>query len=127
MGAFEEGDFDAAIVPVWIALPQLPDRCWFPKFFVEAGDSIGKFLRVDHPTAAMARPSVARMCVEIDLSKDLPKRMGVKVKGKMTWQKVEYQKIPSYCVNCRMQGHSTDKCRRFRPAPSSSNDPPIIH
>lgn len=121
------GDFDAAITPVWIALPQLQDRCWFPKFFVEAGNSIGTFLRVDHPTAAMARPSVARMCVEIDLSKELPKRIGVKVKGVMEWQKIVYQNMPSYCSNCRMQGHSTIKCRRFRPAPSSPAIPLNIH
>lgn len=108
-----DGDVDAGITPVWIALPQLPDRCWFPNFFKEAGNSLGTFLRVDHPTAAMARPRVARMCVEVDLSKELPKKIRLKVKGVRIWQKVVYQNPPSYCVNCRMQGHSTVKCRRF--------------
>lgn len=105
-----DGEFDATITQVWIALPRLPERCWFPNFFIEAGNSIGTFLRVDHPTAAMARLSVARMCIEIDLSKDLPKRIGIKVKGAMVWQKIVYQNIPSYCTNCRMQGYSTIKC-----------------
>lgn len=78
-----EGNVDASIIPVWGALPRLPERCWFPNFFTEAGNSIGNFIRVDHPTAAMARPSVARMCAEVDIGKELPKKNSVKVKGQM--------------------------------------------
>lgn len=112
-----DGDVDASITPVWIALPQLPDRCWFPSFFREAGNSIGTFLRVDHPTAAMAQPIVAHMCAEVDLSKDLLKKIGVKVKGVRAWQKIVYQNLPTYCVNCRMQGTSLQNAKGSSPLP----------
>lgn len=79
---------------------------------------------MDHPTTAMARPSIARMCVEIDLSKELPKRIGVKVKGVMVWQKIVYENKLLYCSNCRMQGHNTMKCRRYKSALPSSTIPP---
>lgn len=76
-----EGSYDAVISPVWIVLPWLSERYWFPEFQSAIGNSIGRFIRVDHPTASLVCPSVARICVEVDLSADLPSKVGIKYKG----------------------------------------------
>lgn len=85
------------------------------------GDSGGTFLRVDQPAVAMARPSMARVCIEVDICKNLPMEIGIKVGGSIVWQKLVYQNLPSYCGNCRMQEHSTRACKQFYPALSTKN------
>lgn len=119
-----DGDYDAVISPAWIALPRLLECYWFPVFLSATGNSIGRFIRVDLPTASLAHPSAARICVEVDLSVELPMEIGIKFKG-IKWQKIVYQNMATYCSNCRMQGYSTRDCRRGK-APHAPNisDPP---
>lgn len=119
------GSYDARISPVWIALPRLPERYWFPEFLLAIGNSVGKFIHVDLPTVTLARPSVARICVEVDLSTDLPAEIGIKYKG-LLWQEIVYQNMNPFCCNCRMQGHSTRACRRGNTRPQTTSKIPSM-
>lgn len=51
-----DGCYDAVVAPVWIALPKLPQRCWFMEFLMAIGGPIGLIVWVDHPTTSIARP-----------------------------------------------------------------------
>lgn len=86
--------YDAVIAPVWIALPMLPESCWFLEFLMVIRECISRFICVDHPTTSMARPSMARICVKVDLSKDLLIEISIKHKS-IHWQKIVYQNMPS--------------------------------
>lgn len=105
------GSYDTVIAPVWITLPKLPERYWFLEFLIAIGDSIGRFIRVDLLTVSMARPSVARICVGVDLSRELPLEIGIKYKG-IIWQKIVYRNMPAHCTHCRMQGYNIKACKR---------------
>ena len=56
---------ESPVVPVWITLPYLPVHLVYCK---SALFSIGKPLWVDHATATLNRPTVARVLVECDVS-----------------------------------------------------------
>lgn len=58
---------DACHVPIWVSLPKLSLQCFIPEFLEAVANGIGRFFCLDKPTATLAHPSVARMCVELDL------------------------------------------------------------
>ncbi|XP_060210442.1 uncharacterized protein LOC132637359 [Lycium barbarum] len=65
---------------------------------------------------SLTRPSCARVKVEVDLLKELPKRIHIscideetgEVKAK--WQKIQYDYLPKYCTQCKLQGHDLQDC-----------------
>lgn len=60
----------------------------------------------------LSRPSVARVCVEVDLLKDLPKRIWLGVDDSGFFQRVTYEDLPNYCTQCCKIGHSVQQCRK---------------
>lgn len=47
------------------------------ELFFTIANLIGKLMKIDELTANLSRPSVARICLEIDLLKPLPKRIWI--------------------------------------------------
>lgn len=71
------------IVLVWISLDQLPVFLYAhgPLFLIAC--IMGSPLKIDPTTLALYRPSVARICVEVDLRNPLPSRIWIGLpKGK---------------------------------------------
>ncbi|WMV26435.1 hypothetical protein MTR67_019820 [Solanum verrucosum] len=69
--------------------------------------AVGQPLDVDRATNDKTRPSTARVKVEVDLLRTLPKRIRVQIKNLATdeitnvWQKIRYDYLPYYYVNIR--------------------------
>ena len=62
---------------------------------------------MDSATIALSPPSVARVCVEIDLLNPLPKRVWVGVgtnDAEDVWQPLEPGNLPLYCSFCFGRG-----------------------
>ncbi|CAI9099237.1 OLC1v1036022C1 [Oldenlandia corymbosa var. corymbosa] len=59
----------------------------------------------------MSRPSVARDCVDVDLLHEFPKRILLGMEEYLYFQKVTYENLPDYCMECRKLGHATINCR----------------
>lgn len=68
-------DIESPIVPVWFSLPGLPIYVFYKHTLFSIANMIGKPLIIDQPIANLMRPSVARVCIEIDLTKDIPNRI----------------------------------------------------
>ncbi|CAI9112272.1 OLC1v1012692C1 [Oldenlandia corymbosa var. corymbosa] len=83
---------------------------------------IGKPLKIDVPTLNMSRPSVARVCVEVDLLKDLPKQIRLGVEGNTYFQAVTYENLPEYCTECSKIGHSVKNCKHTKEWKSEVGD-----
>ncbi|KAH0748451.1 hypothetical protein KY290_027683 [Solanum tuberosum] len=60
-------------IPVWIKLPNLPLNCWNSIVLSKIGSSLGKPLYADECTTQVSRISFARILVEVDVTRPLPK------------------------------------------------------
>lgn len=61
----------------------------------------------------MARPSMARVCVEIDLLKPRPNRIWLGMGAGGKWQKIIYERVPKFCSHCMLRGHDNESCRHL--------------
>ncbi|XP_027155307.1 uncharacterized protein LOC113755505 [Coffea eugenioides] len=104
-------NIESSIVPVWIRLPFLPVHLFGKEPLFSIARLVGEPLRLDASTATLSRPSVARICVEVDLLQSLPQRVWIWNGSTGFWQKVEYESLPDYCESCRKLGHSASSCR----------------
>ena len=68
---------EPSVVPVWFQLPKLPIHYFTKECLFQIVSCLGKPLFVDVATALGVCPSVARICVEIDLLQDLPGRIWI--------------------------------------------------
>ncbi|KAI0513597.1 hypothetical protein KFK09_009624 [Dendrobium nobile] len=77
---------------------------------VLTGSIFGRPLQTDQATANRSRPSVARVLVEIDITKKHPKEIWIGSDKFGYLQKVEYEKVPDFCLHCKVHGHAIQEC-----------------
>src|SRR5436190_17626985 len=117
-------DCESSIVPVWISLPNLPLFLFNKSGIFSIGSILGKPLTLDAATADLSRPNVARVCVEIDLLKKLTHRVRLDCEdAEGFWQDVIYEKLPSYCKNCKHLGHDSSICLLAHPELAQPKNP----
>lgn len=105
---FEKKKRDSCYKPVWIELPRLPLILFQPKLLKVVAESIGKYLDF---TRHLLRPSVAKVCILMDISKPLPEKIWIQAPSlKGYWQQVKYPDPPLYCNHCGLQSHSQQTC-----------------
>jgi len=63
---------ETPIVPIWVALPELPWHCYNKVLLSTLLESIRKVLYLDSPTSQRTRGSMARVRVQVDLTKARP-------------------------------------------------------
>ncbi|CAI9117571.1 OLC1v1018976C1 [Oldenlandia corymbosa var. corymbosa] len=112
---FEE---DPPVVPICVAVYDLPIEFMHPEVIYSMAIALGQPLKVDTPTMNMTRPSMARFCVEVDLTKELPKSVKIGKKGRKHEQIFTFEHIPSYCLKCSQIGHKEADCRVWKPLQS---------
>ncbi|PKU82306.1 hypothetical protein MA16_Dca019577 [Dendrobium catenatum] len=105
----------SSIVPIWISFPNLRLHFFHPKVLHALGTIFGRPLQTDQATASRTRPSVARVLVEVDISKKHPKEVWVGSKAFGYLQKAEFEKIPDFCTHCKVHGHANVDCFKLHP------------
>lgn len=65
------------VVPPWIRFPNLPLNCLGPKTLSRIGSMIGVPLYADERTTRQMRVSFARLIIEVDVTKPLPRSMAI--------------------------------------------------
>ncbi|VFQ74277.1 unnamed protein product, partial [Cuscuta campestris] len=74
-------DFDPSVesplVPVWVGLEGLPIHLFEKPTLFSIAKLFGSRLQTDAATVNLSRPNVARVCVEVNLSKELPKAIWI--------------------------------------------------
>ncbi|KAI8522383.1 hypothetical protein RHMOL_RhmolMtG0012200 (mitochondrion) [Rhododendron molle] len=85
---------EPSIVPMWIQFPNLLPICFFQDDYLRSiANVVSKVLLIDGPTPGLSRPSVARVCVEVDLLKKNPNRFWLNMgQYEGRWQKIVYEK-----------------------------------
>lgn len=109
-------DEDIPIALVWVLLLKLPFHMHSWYYVRQILQDVGTPLALDVATKNRTRPGMAKVRVEVDLLKPLPKSVYVEqpyedspLKGFV--QKLEYKDIPKYCKYCRKLGHLMISCR----------------
>ncbi|XP_060194982.1 uncharacterized protein LOC132624180 [Lycium barbarum] len=109
------------IAIAWISYPSLPPNYFMKEAIFSLASTVGKPLQVDMATANKTRPSCARVKVEVDLLGEFPKRINIRMKKKSTgeivdkWIKINYDYVPKYCKNYKVQGHNEQDCYVIHP------------
>ncbi|CAI9108618.1 OLC1v1008265C1 [Oldenlandia corymbosa var. corymbosa] len=119
-------EHESSIVPVWVDFKGLPIHRFNEEYLRILPGIIGAPLKIDVPTLNLSRPSIARVCVEVDLLHDLPKRILLGTEEHSYFQKVTYENLPNYCLECRKVGHSMKDCRHGKPKVPMGEKPKTI-
>ncbi|XP_028057938.1 uncharacterized protein LOC114261824 [Camellia sinensis] len=83
---------------------------WDHEGLSRIASKIGVPLFMDHLTSTGTRVSFARVCVEVDVTSELPHQFFLRCEDEVVEIKVEYQGLPAKCEHCRVFGHDTKKC-----------------
>lgn len=111
-------DVESSVVPVWISLPNLPLFMLNKQCLFSIGNLVGQPLTLDLATAELKRPSLAKICVQVDLLKKLPHRVHLDCGEELPpfWQEIVYEKLPKYCAHCMRLGHNVRDCKFANPS-----------
>ncbi|KAF7833066.1 uncharacterized protein G2W53_015399 [Senna tora] len=93
-------------IAAWVRIPSLPLEFYNVRRLNRIGGLIGKTLKVDPTTSLTSRGKFARICVEINLKKQLVP--WVEVTGRS--YAVEYEGLHMVCFHCGRYGHTKDGC-----------------
>ena len=70
-------DHEPPVNLVWISFHHLPIHLFQKGTLMSLVSLIGRPLQIDAATKSLSRPSVARVCVEVNLLCNLPKRVWI--------------------------------------------------
>ncbi|XP_042942691.1 uncharacterized protein LOC122276861 [Carya illinoinensis] len=109
---FDE-ESDPPCVPVWIFFPGRPPNLYHTSVLESLTALIGRLIHRDNPTRYATRTDGARVCVEIDASKEPLPYFWIGKPGLPSSRKqvIIYETLPTYCKSCRRQGHNLKTCR----------------
>ena len=69
---FNSDKENLTIALVWICLYSLPSKYWKEAILIDIGNTLGIFVKVSEQTKQMRYTFYARICLYLDISKDLP-------------------------------------------------------
>jgi len=91
---------------VWVRFPGLNLVYYDESFLLAMASALGRPIKVDINTLRVERGKLARVCVEIDLT--VPVVRKIWVNGH--WYKVQYEGLHLICTNCGCYGHLGRNC-----------------
>ncbi|KAG5620619.1 hypothetical protein H5410_005837 [Solanum commersonii] len=104
-----EFDFNKEVlqtVPIWVKYPNLPLSCWSMDSLSRISSGLEEPLYADECTTKVDRVSFARVLIEMDVARELPRRLKVEdPSGRCFEQAVQYEWVPEYCAKCMQVGH----------------------
>ncbi|KAG5632415.1 hypothetical protein H5410_004132 [Solanum commersonii] len=87
------------IVPIWVKYPNLPLSCWSMDSLSRISSGLGEPLYADECTTKVDKISFARVLVEMDEARELPRKL------KVEDPTVQYEWVPDYYAKCMQVGH----------------------
>ncbi|XP_073149021.1 uncharacterized protein [Henckelia pumila] len=120
---FEE---ESPIAPVWVRFPELPLHLYNKKSLYAIARILGNPIKLDEHTAERSRGAFARVCVEMNVLDERIKHVWVGWGDHTQGIEVVYEKVPSFCTDCKMLGHSTSVCYSHGKNPRPPRPKPFV-
>lgn len=117
---------DSPIVPVWLELPLLPINFFLEEMLNSIAGSLGEVLQIDRDTLCLARPSVARVCVLLDVSQPVPEQIWIGIGPRGFWQPIVCPFLPRFCSRCSRLGHTAEACKKAGAARRPAGDEELL-
>ncbi|XP_027158185.1 uncharacterized protein LOC113759809 [Coffea eugenioides] len=109
-------DRESSVVPLWLQLPKLPLHFFNKEVIFQITSMVGNHLLVDAATLVVSRPTVARVCIEMDLLWSTPSRVWIGNGNHAGfWQELVVENPTRYCSHCFRQGHDVETCHVLKP------------
>ncbi|KAI0523136.1 hypothetical protein KFK09_005526 [Dendrobium nobile] len=106
---------ESPVVPVWVSFPGLRPHLFSPRILLGLGSIFGRPIQTDNATAVGSRPSIARILVELDISKSYPDSVWLGPERFGYVQKVLFEGMPNFCMHCKSVGHKISECSKLFP------------
>ncbi|XP_057871173.1 uncharacterized protein LOC131077647 [Cryptomeria japonica] len=123
---FSVSDDKKLRAPVWVEFPSLPLPCW--PFMQTIAQSVGKVVCLEPNHFFNACPQ-KRVCVEVDLSRDLKEIVDIQVGDNTFTQKVLYLNLPNTCYRYQSTNHKIRDCPlatpKLKPLVKESSSRPV--
>lgn len=103
---FNSNEHQVRKIAAWVRIPELPVELYNPKFLWRVGSHIGTMLRIDDLTSLHSGGKFARICVELDLQRELVPSFTALGRE----FKFEYEGLHLICFGCGKYGHKRDVC-----------------
>ncbi|KAI0501871.1 hypothetical protein KFK09_016816 [Dendrobium nobile] len=114
---------ESPVIPIWISFPKLRPHLFTPRILHALGSMFGNPLKVDSATSAGSRPSLARVLVELDVTRTYPKHIWLGPEDSGYIQNVQFEIFPDFCESCKCLGHLKGHCAPYAKNLLNSNLP----
>ena len=102
---------DLSAIPLWVDLAHVPGYLYSKKGLSFLSRTAGKFIKLHPSTERCIRMDVARVLVEVDLTKPLPRKISLKGRhGEDVLISIAFSWLPPHCSSCARWGHLESNC-----------------
>ncbi|XP_075504206.1 uncharacterized protein LOC142541598 [Primulina tabacum] len=101
---------ESPLALVWVRIPDLPLHLFSRRTLFMIAKLLGTPVEMDEFAADGYSGSFAHVCVEIDVSQPCPGKILVGWGSHGLHFDVVYKRVPFYCSECKMFGHSSQRC-----------------
>lgn len=103
---------DLSAMPLWVDLKNVPGYLYSKKGLSFLSRTSGKFIKLHPNTERCVRMDVARVLVEVDLTKPLPNKISFKGRGGSdVMVSISYPWLPPRCTSCLKWRHLSKDCQ----------------
>ena len=101
-----------SIASVWIRLYSLPCEYWDFDILQAIGNALGKLMKVSKQTKQWRYIAFARICVYMDLSRELPETINLTWDNKDWIQPIDFENLSFRCRECHEYGNLNRYCHQ---------------
>ncbi|XP_020695165.1 uncharacterized protein LOC110108744 [Dendrobium catenatum] len=106
---------ESPIAPVWISFMNLRLHFCNSQVLFRLASIFDRPFQTDEATASITQPSIARVLVELDVSKKHPGEVWLGFELNGYFQKVEFENLLIFRSHCKMHGLGFKDCFRLHP------------
>ena len=88
---FNPGKENLTIAPVCIRMYSLPLEYWKEEILMDIGNTLGNFIKVSEQTRQRKYILYAKICIYLDISKDLPDGIKLTWEDEKWFQAIDYE------------------------------------